>query len=1034
MSKFRETYKKLNQSQKLAVDTIDGPLLVVAGPGTGKTTLLTARIANILEKTDINPSNILALTFTESGVRAMKTKLIDLIGSPAYFVNINTFHSFASGIIQEYSEKFDEAMDLKPLSDLERIQVFRQILEENDFDKLKNFRFPLNYLNSIKQAISDLKREGIDIDEFEKLIRQEEKELNALQVLQKEKRRQKTKIDKLETQIIKHHDLLKIYKEYQKKISEIGRYDYEDMISFVLNRLKIDEAFRLELQEKYQYILIDEYQDTNTAQNELILELASYWGEEANVFAVGDDEQAIYRFQGASLENILTFKTAFPKANIIVLDTNYRSVQNIIDNSRELISKNTQNIINYIPDLIKDYKSNEGVDGDKIKVAEFKHGAVENYYIAMQIKKNIEEGVNAENIAIIVRENKDIDDLESLFDRLHIKYDSVSGGNILEDGMINQLLTLFSLINEISSNGEENPELYFTVLNYDFLKLNYFDVLKLSFLANEFGGYKKTLLKLEKFIKNKDAKSDKLAVIKENNNKLGFDIIENPEAIIEIFQKLSKWASDSKNMVFSRFFEIVINESGYLEHALNSEDKIDHLSKLNTLFDEIKKLNDSDKNLDLASFVNSINLMKENNLIFAEREIGKSEKGVKLMTAHRAKGLEFDFVYIAKAIDGKWGKKPDRNKIKLPDGIIKYSKTDVDLQIEDERRLFFVALTRAKFGVTICYSERYGDSNSSSNIPALFVTELKQDLVEKVDADKFTNDNRIQIDQSILFNYKSKVSDQEEKEAEFINYLISKFKLSVTALNTYLECGYKFKLNNLFRVPRAKSISLTFGNAVHLALRKYFEKYKSSNSAPSIEVVYSYYKEALKKQILTEKQYKDMEKEGIAVLKKYYEKYINNFNVPLYMEFGFGRFPHNAVFEDIELRGIVDKIELLDPAQKSVRVVDYKTGQSKSENEVLGKTKNSDLKYFRQLMFYKLLAELDPNFNLSVVEAELDFVEHLKKVRINYKDYDTKDLKKEIRESMKNIREHNFLRTTDHKICEKCDFKNHCWPGGVPKR
>lgn len=1033
MSRFLETYKKLNKSQKLAVDTIDGPLLVVAGPGTGKTTLLTARIANILQITDINPSNILALTFTESGVRAMKTKLIDLIGSPAYFVNINTFHSFASGVIQEYSEKFDEAIELQPLSDLERVQVFRQIIDENDFKKLKNYRFPYVNLESIKKSISDLKREGVGIEEFQILIKQDELELESIKVEHKEKGGKKMKIDKLENEITKQWDLLKIYQIYQEKLSQIGRYDYEDMISFVLNRLKIDEAFRLELQEKYQYILIDEYQDTNTGQNELILELASYWGEDANIFAVGDDEQAIYRFQGASLENILSFKKAFPKAKIIVLDTNYRSVQNIIDNSRSLISNNSQNIANYIPDIVKDYKSAEEKAGEKIKIAEFRNGAVENFYIAMDIQKKIEEGINPEEIAIIVRENKDIDDLESLFDRLNIKYDSISGGNILEDGMINRLLSLFSLINEISNNNEEDPELYFTVLNYDFLKLNYFDVLKLSLLATDYGGYKKTLLKLDKYIKKKASNSEKLKIITDDNKKLGFEILDNPKELVEFLERLSKWANESKNMVFSRFFEGIINESGYLEFILNSEDRIDNLAKINTLFDEIKKLNNSDKNLTLSSFINSLNLMKENNLNLLEREVGLSKSGVKLMTAHKAKGLEFDFVYIAKSVDRKWGKKRERNNIKLPKGIIKFSSTDDDQKIEDQRRLFYVALTRARIGVTICFSENYGDSSTSSNIQSLFITELGENLVEKVDTEKFANDNRVQIDESILFNNQNLSTDRVKQEAEFINYLIQNFRLSVTALNTYLECGYKFKLNNLFRVPRSKSLSLIFGNAIHLALRKYFEKYKNSNKAPNLDILLSFYDEALHKQVLTDKEFSEMQKDGIKALTKYFEKYKDFFDIPLYMEFAFGRFPHKVVFDDFELKGQVDKIELIDPAKKSVRVVDYKTGRNKSENEILGKTKNSDLNYFRQLMFYKLLAELDPNFNLTVAEAELDFVEHVKKVKISYKDYDTSDLKKEIREAMKNIRNHNFERTTNYNVCEKCDFKNHCWPDGVPK-
>ena len=282
---------KINQAQKLAVNTIEGPVMVIAGPGTGKTEILARRIAKILKKTDTPPDAILALTFTEIGAKAMRQRLLSTIGETAYYVNISTFHSFCSGVMQEFPDKFVISSELEPLSELERVEIFHQILSENNFKFIKPINQPFYYTKDLIKSVQSLKKEGISQKEFSSILKNEENSKN----------------------LNKNRELLKVYIDYQKIIKERGRYDFEDMINLVVNAFKKDKELLLAYQERLLYFLIDEYQDTSSSQNQVVNLLASYWGDQANIFVVGDTNQSIFRFQGASLENIIGFTKTSPK-------------------------------------------------------------------------------------------------------------------------------------------------------------------------------------------------------------------------------------------------------------------------------------------------------------------------------------------------------------------------------------------------------------------------------------------------------------------------------------------------------------------------------------------------------------------------------------------------------------------------------------------------------------------------------------------------------------------------------------------------
>ncbi|HRZ30599.1 MAG TPA: UvrD-helicase domain-containing protein, partial [Candidatus Paceibacterota bacterium] len=340
---FEEAYKRLNKAQKEAVDTIEGPVMVIAGPGTGKTQILTLRIANILKETDTPPSGILALTFTEAGQKAMKMRLRSLIGSRADEVNISTYHGFAKTIIDEYSDHFPHLARAQQLSEVEEESLLRNILCQKKFAKLRPLGEPDLYLNEIVRSISNCRKEAWTPD----IVRQDaEREIERLKndpasissrgaTKGKIKAVVEKQIEKLEKTIL----FAQVYEEYEEKKRADRKTDFDDLIFELIEALDRDDLLLRLLQEKYLYILVDEHQDTNNSQNLLIRKLADFY-EEPNLFVVGDEKQAVYRFQGASVNNFLEFQKIWPTMKIVSLTDNYRSGQNILDASFGMIENN----------------------------------------------------------------------------------------------------------------------------------------------------------------------------------------------------------------------------------------------------------------------------------------------------------------------------------------------------------------------------------------------------------------------------------------------------------------------------------------------------------------------------------------------------------------------------------------------------------------------------------------------------------------------------------------------------------------------
>ena len=759
------------------------------------------------------------------------------------------------------------------------------------------------------------------------------------------------------------------------------------MINWVVAEFDKDPDFLLQYQEQYQYFLVDEYQDTNSAQNRLLLALASYWDTKANIFVCADPNQSIYRFQGASKENLLEFKKRFPNHTQITLTDNYRSTDAVLQSAASLLGETP---------LAKTVSYKE----IPLKVAKFTSPVFEDEFIVSSIKKKIRLGIAPREIAVIVRENKDIENLIPLLKQKGIPYRLGGADNILTSPLVSQFLNLLTVVTKIQGPVDDLD--LFTVLNYPYFHINPLSVFKASREAYQ---NRKTLV---------DTLLD--------------DHPELDDTLSDVFHQLLSWNSKIATHTLTEMFQIIFQESGFLDYILSLPQPLIELNRFVTLFDNAKEQSAAHPGLDLFGFVFNLSLMEQNRLKLPEKELAGDENAITLTTAHKAKGLEWQVVYIYRFADTHWGNQTSREMIKLPPGIIRFEDADKDKN-DEERRLFYVALTRSKQHLYLTGSTQYSHA-AKMIFPSIFLEDLPRESLKFIKS-KSQSKKAQKTLVDLLTSNSLNVTDKDEEK--YLLEILKDFKLSPTALNTYLECPYRFKLDHLYRIPRAKPSPMCFGTAVHFALERLYQDI--NNIKPiSVSNFLSDFEAALRREILSESDLKARLEHGRKILPLYLNHYLNDFSPCLFTEKNFGTSLTSQIYlDDIPLTGKVDRIDLTSKTDKHVRLIDYKTGKPKSRNEIEGNTKNSAGDYKRQLVFYHLLADLDKSFPYKVVQTEIDFIEPDPKgdfhhERFNITDEEVSTLKKTIRNSLKEIRSLNFPRTEDKNTCLTCPFQPHCWP------
>jgi len=1021
LERFLHSKQMLNDGQLQAVEHIEGPVMVMAGPGTGKTQVLATRIAEILHKTDTQAYQILALTFTESAAITMRRRLVRMIGRTGYYVQIMTFHAFCSGVMQEYPEHFDIDRESAPLSQLERYEIFEQLLQDKSLqlDVLKPLKAPLLYLRDIISGISDLKREDVSPDALESLLETEQAFLeNHAETLKK------AEVTKRQANLKKQSELLRLYRSYQTTLQERKRYDFDDMIRLVGEVLTTNEELLLEYQETLQYFLVDEYQDTNAAQNKVVDALASHWGDQANIFVVGDPNQAIYRFQGASVENALGFVNRYPSATVITLTQGYRCPQPIYDAAAGVIAHNQLN------DLVKEQfpgfnqalasqkKSDANVNqGSPITISVSPNETIEIWSIVEQIEKLLAQGVPAHEIAVLYYHNRDALSFQLALSRKGIRYDIEGGDDVLQNERIRQFLTFLKVIEQMRPEVDEqqDPAALFEVLSYDWVAIDNVLVYELTHTASK---EKKAIMQLVR-----ESKEDA-------------DFSEKFASVLEFTTLLQTLSQADFNMTFPEWFVEALEKSGYRSWVMDQPEKIEHLINMQSLYAQVKDLSAAQRSFKLKDFLHAIALMETHHLALSAEDFSMGDEAVRLSTVHKAKGGEWQHVFIAHCVDKKWGNGRKSNKLPLPEGVLKNTQLDIKERNEDDRRLFYVALTRASQQVTVSYAlSKVSGTRAVETVQSMFVEELKLVFEEETATNVLTEVHIETPAESIISQLEASLSPTtpsvfamstahaKAAQEAFFTQLIESFSLSVTALNAYLRDPETFVLNTLLRIPRAKESHLAFGTAIHSALEFGFKRAGKTD----ITAIQTQFETALQRELLTQQDYQRWLLRGREVLQIYFEQANATSVQPFQFEKSFGYSKAQTILGDISLSGRIDRIDWLDQKLGTVKVIDYKTGSDKSVNEIEGAVASMELSdreralpeairgpLKRQLLFYKLLTELDQSFKPEVTHGVFEFVEPNKSGKIvtrlfELKQEDVELLKELIKEVMAEIRSLKFL-------------------------
>ncbi len=907
---FNEKYKALNKAQKEAVDSIENPVMVVAGPGTGKTTILTLHIANILLQTQATAGGVLALTFTDAGVKSMKRKLRELIGSRADEVRIHTFHSFAGSVFSEFPDHFPHLFRTKQVTDIEAESMIRKILQTEKFAKLRPFGEPDYYVGKILKAISDSKKENQDSDkvsEFAKLeierIKNDPASISSRGPTKgKIKAEAVGKIEKCERTVL----FAEVYRTYETQKKAEKLLDHDDLLIELLKALDEDAQLLSELQEKFQYVHIDEHQDTNESQNTIVMKLVDFF-DTPNIFIVGDEKQAVYRFQGASVKNFLTFQSKWKNMKVIKLESNYRSHQAILDATFKMIENN------YDEGEHKDLRVKLVGSGKErpVDVVTSPDTHTQDDYIVKRIKE-IEKEDPEVSIAIILRKNREVEHILSVCERNGINASAERGVNIFESGVGTLFFDILEFINDPTNIEALSSTVVRGLWDMDFQKsLNFINKVRSREIEieNEIPQIKTILKEI-----NTAGVLNFLILVADIS---GFsEVVKQDPVSAEVWRSLIDLAKD------------IAERNG-----------IDDAKKLVTEMLNYRKTAES-KSIKIGS--------------------GSVNSKVQIITAHSSKGLEYDYVLMPNVTEESWMSHNFGVSF-----VFSFQKDDGD-EIKDSRRLFYVAMTRAKKHVELVVPEE--NSGGRELTPLRFIEELDSKQVKQKSLER-VKERPLELP---LGYY----DDKRRKEAqEYTKRVIVEKGLSVTALNHFMDCPRQFFYKSILKIPEAPSVSSEKGIAMHKALSLVWRE--EDRSAKNIEKTILEVTEEYFKTSLLPKFEKDIVREEIK-----------SYAVDIARELeGYFAFRGQVFVEKWEEKEFVVKFQKEDVAfnlhgqldailvdEQQARIFDYKTTEVKSVASIKGETKSSDGNYFRQLVFYKLLLTDSHNYKDREIEPALIFV------------------------------------------------------------
>ncbi|MBL7053594.1 UvrD-helicase domain-containing protein [Patescibacteria group bacterium] len=978
--KTQKLLKGLNQAQAQAVKHTKGPLLIIAGPGTGKTMVITKKIAWLILNKQASADNILALTFTDKASQEMEERVDKILPYGYVDLWISTFHSFCQRILDDNGTDIGLPLKFTLLNSVQQAFLILDNFDKFELDYYKPLGNPTKFVREMTSHFSRLKDESISPADYLKYAAT--LELNKDSVMSDEA---------LDVEVARIKEIAKAYHAYQQLLLDNNFLDFGDLINYTIKLFKQRPHILKKYQQQFKYILVDEFQDTNYAQYELVKLLSA---PKNNITVVSDGDQGIYRWRGASYNNVIQFKQDFSALKQVILTTNYRTKQNILDMAYKFIQLNNPNRLEAQDKTINKKLTAKQAGQGEINYTCYQSQTDEVYGTIEKIislkKQNPKTSWN--DFAILVRTNAQAEQFCSALRSADISHQYLARTGLFSKPVIMDILSYLKLLD----NYHESPAIYRILISPIFSnKIKNEDLINLMYFA------RRKNLSLYETIKNSA-----------NVPKISVKTVEQLKHLLSWIEKHTQMA---KTEPVSKIVRAFLNDSGYARFLIKLADKKEEqsvaiISYLNQFLKKIASFEASNTDKSIANFSRIVELM------IATGDVGSissddqaGPESVKVSTIHSAKGLEWQWVFITNLADKRFPTINRKEPIEIPEPLIKEIIPIGDIHIEEERRLFYVALTRAKQGLYLSFAENYGGKLKKKK--SRFLTEIGFDKEIKAKT----------YNQNDFFQPTANIKASKEK---FELPLPTKFSFS--QFEGFKNCPLQYKFSFLLKIPRAGKFVFSFGKTMHDTLDKFLKQWlkeknnkqsnlfskpgKGNHSGLSLKNLLNIYEKIwIDDWYDSQKHAEEFKQSGKEQLKMFYNNFIKTKPNVKYLEQG--------IYFKIKNYSIIGKIDRVDEIKGGFEIIDYKTGNPK---------KIMSAKDKEQLFIYQLACEALPDkFDKPIKQLTFYYLKDGSRVSFQAKPAELDEMRLKIISIIDKIKQQHFPPQPS-QLCKYCDFKGIC--------
>jgi DNA helicase-2/ATP-dependent DNA helicase PcrA len=983
--------KILNTEQLNAVHHSKGPLLIIAGAGTGKTTVITERIKYLILEKHVKPHEILALTFTEKAAREMEER-VDIAMPYGYTqMWISTFHAFCDRILRNDAVQIGLTPGYHLMTQSESVKFFRDQLFHIHLNYFRPLGNPTKFVAGMLQHFSRLKDEDVSPEQYSSWVKKQ----TAANNRSTEKKQEVSKL----------HELATAYQYYEKLKAQEGVMDFSDLISNALDLFRKRSNILASYRSQFKHILVDEFQDTNIAQYELIKLLAPFKNN-PNLAVVGDDSQSIYKFRGAAISNILSFMNDYKKAKQIVLNKNYRSTQTILDFSHKLIKYNNPDTLEAQMGISKKLEKMRSVEETEIKLLYTERVEDEAEKVAEEIQELMlpfaasdAASLKAKDFAILVRANSHADPFIRALKRRQIPYQFLGPGMLFRQEEVKNLIAYLKVLN----NFEDSVSFY-RVITMPIFNVNGRDIAALTNYAKKYN--------LSLF----ESAEQKCGFLKSSRDSQG-----NPEEqlafigsetedslktiVLMIHRHLALLHKESAGQILFYFLEDTGLIKKLIDFTSTEQEKQAH--NISLFFEKLKSYEANHEDASVKAVVDWIDLAMElgesplaNDMDWVEND------AVNILTVHSSKGLEFPVVFLVNLITGRFPTYERREQIPIPDKIIKEVLPEGDFHVEEERRLFYVGMTRARDRLFLTAANYYGEGKRERKLSPFVSEAIGKSVVSRQSL--VIGSKQLSF---MEYGKNEDISDQRPttNDQRPVTYL------SYSQIETFKFCPMHYYARYILKLPTKEYAAQTFGKVMHQTMNMFYQKVKSGEKATS-KLLFDIY-DLLWNPIGydSKQQEQQIRKLGKQELETYFKTQFDLKRLPSDLEKKF-IFP---IKKGLKFGGIIDRIDLL-PNGK-IEIIDYKTSDKIPTQKEVDKNLQLTMYALAATEVYEIGRKKEP----KDIILSLFFFKDNVTVSTTRTREQLAQAQQEIIKIAEEIQQSDFA-CSGNTWCEKCEYKMLC--------